>query len=244
METIKKLNKNVSVWRGDKIPPTNYHVWIKPDGNIYIYNGTYWEISNNELYIAIQNEITRAINAEVIARETAIADEKERAEQTEANLQAAIDQVVADAKSYTVTKVKDDELSNLGTTVKEAFKLVDEDGVKCGEYIKIYKDSSLKSVALDDQTLNFTYILADGTESIVKLDVSTFLAEAEHGDGLQVNEAGVVSVKRDETSEAFLSVSAEGIKVAGVQDALSNTKDESIQEATILIDNSWSWYEA
>lgn len=26
------INKNVSVWRGRKTPPTNYHVWIKDDG--------------------------------------------------------------------------------------------------------------------------------------------------------------------------------------------------------------------
>lgn len=54
---VQKLNKNVSVWRGDKTPPTNYHVWIKPDGNIYIYNGTYWEINNTDLITDVYNEL-------------------------------------------------------------------------------------------------------------------------------------------------------------------------------------------
>ena len=41
------VNKNVSVWRGDLIPPTIYHVWIKSDGSQYIYDGEKWVSSFN-----------------------------------------------------------------------------------------------------------------------------------------------------------------------------------------------------
>ena len=36
------INRNVSVWRGNQYPPTNYHVWIKESGDVYVnINGTY-----------------------------------------------------------------------------------------------------------------------------------------------------------------------------------------------------------
>ena len=88
-----------------------------------------------------------------------------------------------------------------------------------GETIKIYKDSSLKEVKLVDQKLVFTYILAEGNEKTVNVDVSTFLAESEFKDGLQVTDH-VVSVKIDSTSETFLTVGEGGVKLAGVQDAI------------------------
>lgn len=39
---INNINKNVSVWRGDKTPPTEYHVWIKSDGSILINRDGTW----------------------------------------------------------------------------------------------------------------------------------------------------------------------------------------------------------
>lgn len=136
------------------------------------------------------------------------------------SLAKSIKNAVADAKSYSISAVSGDELTALGTNVKEAYKLVDEDGKKAGEIIKIYKDSSLKGVALDDQTLKFTYILADGSESTVGVDVSTFLAESEFGGGLAVNNH-IVSVKVDAASEGFLTVGEGGIKLSGVQGAIN-----------------------
>jgi hypothetical protein len=37
------MNKNVSVWRGDNTPPSNYHLWIKSDGSQWNYNNGVWE---------------------------------------------------------------------------------------------------------------------------------------------------------------------------------------------------------
>ncbi len=49
---IKNINRNVSVWRGNNAPPTDYHVWLKDDGTglIKIINddGTEeWKIFSN-----------------------------------------------------------------------------------------------------------------------------------------------------------------------------------------------------
>jgi hypothetical protein len=137
------------------------------------------------------------------------------------------------------------ETTGLDTNVKEQYKLVyGSSTTAIGDVIKVYKDSSLKSVALNGQNLDFTYILADGTESTVSVDVSTFLAESEFKDGLQVNNGEVsvkvgdgieygseasgnksIKVKIDTASddaENFLSVGANGVKISGVQDAIDD----------------------
>ena len=155
-----------------------------------------------------------------------------------------IDKVGGAAKSYTIVK----ETTGLETNVKEQYKLQQTVGKTIefvGETIKIYKDSSLKSVALNGQNLDFTYILADGTESTVSVDVSTFLAESEFKNGLQVTNGEVsaklgqglefggetgegvnqsIKVKVDSTSEKdtqstpvdFLTVGTNGIKIQGI----------------------------
>lgn len=134
------------------------------------------------------------------------------------------------AKSYTIVK----ETTGLETNVKEQYKLqqtIGANSVFVGDTIKIYKDSSLKTVALNGQSLDFTYILADGTESTVSVDVSDFLAESEFKNGLQVNSNGEVSVKVDSTSENFLTVGTDGVKLAGVQNAI-DTKVATLDVTT------------
>lgn len=151
--------------------------------------------------------------------------------------------IVKDATSHalksglTLAKIT----TNLGTNVKEAYQLRNASGTQIGDQIDIYKDSALKEVYLgastdtidastgditkntvtNPQSMNFAYQLADGTYSLTKIDVSKFLTESEFGDGLQVSGAGVVSVKIDSTSESFLTVSSDGIKLSGVQDAIT-----------------------
>lgn len=135
-------------------------------------------------------------------------------------LKGKIDEVKGAAKSYTIVK-KTEGISN--ENVKEQYFLQETVGgtsKNVGEPINIYKDSSLKSVALDGQELKFTYILANGKESVVGVDVSTFLAESEFANGLAVTDH-VVSVKVDASSEGFLTVGADGVKLSGVQNAIN-----------------------
>lgn len=146
---------------------------------------------------------------------------------TIAALNTKIENVEDAAKTYEIKKIT----TGLSANVKEAYGLFDEDGVQTGETINIYKDSSLKEVKLSGQTLQFTYILTNGSESTVGVDVSAFLSESEFGNGLQVVDHKV-SVKKDTSSEAFLSVSADGIKLSGVQQAINNAVENKNVEAT------------
>lgn len=109
-------------------------------------------------------------------------------------VETAIKNVADAAKSYSMQALTSEELAALGeANVKEAYKLVDEDGTQAGSTVKIYKDSALQSVSFADQKLTFVYNLADGSEKTVDVDVSAFLSESEYGDGLVVNDH-VVSV--------------------------------------------------
>ena len=135
-------------------------------------------------------------------------------------LQGEIEDVANAAKSYEIVAISGDELTALGANVKVAFKLVDEDGAQAGQIIKLYKDSALKEVALEGQELKFTYILADGSESTVGVDVSQFLAESEFGDGLEVVDHVVkVNLAEDKivdnkTQKNFIEFEEEGDKKA------------------------------
>ena len=168
---------------------------------------------------------------EIEAREAADSAIAEALQEAVKELKAQIGQTSAD-KTYSIVATTE----GLGENVKEAFKLVDGNGVQAGETIKIYKDSALKSVSLDGQELVFTYVLVDGSESVVRVDVSSFLHESEYGDGLQVIDH-VVSVKRDEESDDFLSVSEKGIKVSGVRAAIDAAIARA-QEAETALQNA------
>lgn len=137
------------------------------------------------------------------------------------------------------------------SNVKEAYKVVAYIGenyasasVKetVGDIIKIYKDATIKEIYLgnsDDEinttsgeiskgeivetklSLNYAYIKADGTYAMASIPVGNFLRQSEFKNGLQVSENGEVSVKVDTASESFLTVGEAGVKVSGVQSAIT-----------------------
>ena len=133
--------------------------------------------------------------------------------------------------------------TGLESNVKEAYDLVDKDGhlIENSERIKIYKDSSLFKVYLGhvddeyietppyhtygegDTALCFIYQLANGEYSLVAINIESFLQESEFKDGLEVNNHKV-SVKIDDNSESYLTVSPTGIKLSGVNNALNEER--------------------
>lgn len=135
------------------------------------------------------------------------------------------------AAKYKVVKLSPAEVEALNdANVKEAYKVVSYVGADAegthytavGEPIKIYKDGNLKSATLgDNQELILTYTQADGSDATVKVDFAAIAFNAEFKNGLQVAENGEISVKIDAASEEFLTVGAEGVKLAGVQSAIN-----------------------
>lgn len=149
------------------------------------------------------------------------------------NLGQTLKTVEGNAAKYKVVKLTDEQVTALGdANVKEAYQVVsyvgtDVEGTeytKVGEVIKIYKDGNLKDAKLgqgaDAQKLILTYTKADGTDAEVKVDFAAIAFNTEFKNGLQVAGNGEISVKVDANSEEFLTVSADGVKLAGVQEAI------------------------
>lgn len=114
--------------------------------------------------------------------------------------------------------------ASTGAVTKYAYELISNPTTKVTE--KAYDAFSTKDKALyqpiNSQSLNFVYQLADGTYSLIKVDVSKFLEESEFKDGLEVSSSGEVSIKVDEKSDEYISVSENGLKLTGIKDALDS----------------------
>ena len=135
--------------------------------------------------------------------------------------------------------------------IREAYKLLNSTGVKLGDVIKIYKDSSLINAVLGhigdllvgttaiteesnypdinftpatgaSEALDFVYQLKNGKYKLAQVNLENFLQESEFKDGLVVNSNHEVRVKIDESGENFLSVSADGVKISGVTYAIES----------------------
>lgn len=51
-------NKQVNFWRGDMTPPTIYHIWIKDNSKMLLYDGEKWIVFlDNKEVINILNKI-------------------------------------------------------------------------------------------------------------------------------------------------------------------------------------------
>lgn len=176
----------------------------------------------------------------VVAGDDTVAIDGATVEAQVESIGKAIKTVEKAAATYSIKKVE----TGLDANVKEAYQLVKTvDGTDtdvADALIPIYKDSSLKDVELVDendegtkgQFMKYTYITETGAEKIVYLDCSKFLVEEEFVDGLEVSDAGKVSVKIAADAETFLSVDANGLKLSGVQDAIDTAKADVIGTAS------------
>ena len=179
---------------------------------------------------AAESTITNNLNTEISDRKEAIKAESDRAKAAEQAMQANLG-------SITIAKVTSDD-----ATIAASYQL-QVNGEAKGTTIDIAKDQSIKDINVLDMNatlkangtiqagnpvgstaLCISYILADGTYKLAKLDYSKFLEETEFANGLEVKDHKVY-VKVDSQSESFLSVSSTGVKIAGVQNAINTAVD-------------------
>ena len=111
-----------------------------------------------------------------------------------------------------------------GATTKYVYQLISDNTQHITQ--EAYDALSNKDKALyepiNSQSLNFVYQLANGAYSLVKIDVSKFLTQSEFKDGLQVSPSGEVSIKVDDESDEYITVSENGLKLTGIKDALDS----------------------
>lgn len=179
---------------------------------------------------AAESTITNNLNSEISDRKEAIKAESDRAKAAEQAIQTNLG-------SITIAKVTPND-----TTTAASYQL-QVNGEAKGVTIDIAKDQSIKDINVLDMNatlkadgtiqagspvgstaLCISYILADGTYKLAKLDYSKFLEETEFANGLEVKDHKV-HVKVDPSSESFLSVSSTGVKISGVQNAINTAVD-------------------
>ena len=95
------------------------------------------------------------------------------------------------------------------------------------------KDSVLEDVNYnaDTKEIEFTWKTVDGETKTDAVSVADFVQVYTAGNGLELN-SNEFAVKIADGSEGFLSVDENGLKLAGVQDAIDAAKGEAAQDAT------------
>lgn len=207
------LNKNISIWRGTQTPPTNYHLWEKEDGGLYIYLDEKWQ-----------------------------------------HLVTPTDKITLDEHQKQLDKIKNLTLTEINPTDNNTYKSyqLKSDNNIFGTTINIPKDRFIKQVALgygnatvDESTgiitigtglskeyLLFSVALQSGSYELVSINLTNFLTEKDYSDGLEVVD-NKLKVKVDPSSEEYLKVSNNGIKIEGI-----NTNFNKINERLTTISNA------
>ena len=151
-------------------------------------------------------------------------------------ISAAVEGVKTVSSPLTIQKVT----TGLSEIVKEEYHLVGASGNTIGVPVQIYKDSHIVSITyITDsgdthyQNLEYVYIDASGNTQTTYVNMSELVIEAEFASGITVTD-GVAHGVVDSTSETFLTVGADGFKLAGVQDAI----DAAVADLDATVNNN------
>lgn len=113
------------------------------------------------------------------------------------------------------------------------------DGEKTGD-INIPKDQFLSNVVYSSATkvITFTFETSTGTKT-TDVNISDLIDTYTAGDGLTLTD-GKFSVKKDATSQAYIEVTADGVKVVGIDEALALKADKTDVTASLAnkVDNA------
>lgn len=157
---------------------------------------------------------------------------------TGANVDAQIKSLAKTVKTvqdniakYEVEKVTTDIPANVEARYQVVSYIgtkTDTNKTKVGEFIDIPKDGQLQNVEVTNNESNeptvikFTYVLDGGEVKEVSIDLGKAIFESEMGNGMQIT-GNKIAIKLADSNETFLTVGAEGLKLAGVQTAINNT---------------------
>ena len=191
------------------------------EGNVHSVNS--YKI-NNVIVTQEKGESTidvmsqKAVTDEITNINSSITAEQSRATTAENKIKTDLTSEL-NKKVATVTIEKD------STNDLQYHLLVD--GENSGD-INIPKDQFLSNVAYSSATkvITFTFETATGTKT-TDVNISDLIDTYTAGNGLTLTD-GKFSVKKDSTSQAYIEVSASGVKVVGIDEALAlkaNTTD-------------------
>lgn len=184
---------------------------------------TAYKAADNALGQRITDEITRATNAEN-ANTNKITAEKNRND--------AQDTLITNLQNSKVASVKliQDQQNSLHYTLMV-------DSVNAGE-ISIPKDRFLKEVVYDADTtsLVFTFVAENG-DSVVRVNIGDLVDVYTAGNGLQLAASNKFNVVIDSTSDSYLTVGPNGVKLIGVAAAINSVRSEFEESSQQLIES-------
>lgn len=152
------------------------------------------------------------------------------------NIEVPVEGVAADDKILSLTdKLISATLSLSYDSVKKEIKLVGKDDADLGtiDATPFIKDGMLNDVSYNPDSNELTFVW--NTEAGEKSDtvvLSDIIEPYTAGEGLKL-ENNIFSVKIADGSESFLTVSADGLKLAGIQTAIDAAKQAAIDDAAI-----------
>lgn len=171
-----------------------------------------YKAADNALGQRVTDEITRATNAEN-ANTNKITAEKNRND--------AQDTLITNLQNSKVASVEliQDQQNSLHYTLMV-------DSVNAGE-ISIPKDRFLKEVVYDADTtsLVFTFVAENG-DSVVRVNIGDLVDVYTAGNGLQLAASNKFNVVIDSTSDSYLTVGPNGVKLIGVAAAINSVRSE------------------
>lgn len=207
------LNKNISVWRGNSTPPTDYHLWEKEDGNLLT------KIENNWLSLTSPNDKLTLDRIEKIADKLNKLQIKEVTASNTNILKSYQLKVDDEAFGVTIDIPKDKSLKDIKLGYKNATVNTQTGTINIG---------TASATETDTQYMIYSIAVANGTFTMIKVDLSKFISEKEYSDGLEVV-GSKLKVKKDTSSEAYLNISDNGIKISGI-DANFNSVNSKLQD--------------
>lgn len=231
---------------GAAVQPTKVGVKIVADGGLQITNeGLRVDEAALEKYVGDDKAI--------VVDETADSNGQKKVALKVNTKAGNILSATADG-AYASVKLKNFDVPSTEPNVATRYGLVgiapDGTEINVGDVtIDILKDKFLKSVELGviptgqegagDDALIFTFTIADGTDVVRYVNVSTFLRDVEVGDGIMIGADKKFSIKIDASANeknsadvAYLQVDADGLKIVGLNAAIAAAKTEVVAKST------------
>lgn len=216
------LNKNISVWRGDDKtpPPTDFHLWVKESGSIWLKLKGSWQCVGSS-----ENGNLEDLNNKITAIEKVYREQQKSIDDLENRINyinnGVIEEVWDDKTKKLVYNIKMGE-----NTFDGSIKASNIFQVKIGREDATVDENGEISIGIKGG-LNYLCqsVYENGHYTIVKeLLPSSGIAA---GDGLEIN-GGKMNIKIDSTSNENLSVSSNGLKLNDIPvDKISNTDIEN-----------------
>lgn len=172
-----ELNKNISVWRGNNTPPTNYHLWEKDD-ILYVYSDDQWKELASTDY---QNQI-KELQIEATGQ---IGDDYEQSYQLKLRGTQQGDTIkIPKIKTINGQSILGSgDLSIAGTEGATPDKQMSDTSKNAVEnrVVKAYIDNSRITIIVDNECEDSSYTLDTAVATLLNKQKSTGTKYIQHG---------------------------------------------------------------